>query len=62
MAKAGETLTENPEIGKILITVNEKDFSIVCSSSLTAMEVFQIMVAAVNDLSQRDLEADDIVH
>lgn len=62
MAKAGETLTDNQEIGKILITVNEKDFSIVCSSSLTAMEVFQIMVAAVNDLSQRDLEADDIVH
>lgn len=62
MAEAGATPTNNPEIGKIVITVNEKDFEIVCSTSLTAIEVFQIMVAAVNDLAQRDLESEETRH
>lgn len=62
MAEAGVTPTNNPEIGKIVITVNEKDFEIVCSTSLTALEVFHIMVAAVNDLAQRDLESEETRH
>jgi hypothetical protein len=60
MSKATES--DNPEIGKIVITVNEKDFSIICSASLTMAEVFQIMVTAVNDLAQRDFDDEERVH
>lgn len=62
MAEAGKKRTDNPEMGKIVITVNEKDFEIVCSDTLTALEVFHIMVAAVHELAQRDLEHEDTRH
>lgn len=62
MAEAGKKLTDNPEIGKIVITVNQKDFEIVCSDSLTELEVFHIMVAAVNELAKRDLENEETRH
>lgn len=62
MEEAGKTPTDNPEMGKIVITVNEKDFEIVCSTSLSAIEVFQILVAAVNELAQRDLESEETRH
>jgi hypothetical protein len=59
---SNNTSINNPEIGKINIIVNEKDFSIICSDTLTMAEVFNILVTAVNELAQRDFDDDKHVH